>query len=73
MINEETVNRLLCEKIVNETWSKAAHYKKEIIEVLDKNGPDNARDISLLIIAAEAFIQKETLIEAEDVISFASS
>ena len=71
MINDETINRLLCEKIVNQTWSTAANFREEIEQILDKSGPISDRDISLLIIAATAFVQKDTLIELED-LSFSS-
>ncbi len=66
MTKDRDVQRLGCEKIVNESWSKAARYKDKIDEVLKKDRPRTDNDISLLIIAAAAFMQRVTLEEVEN-------
>jgi len=57
--------RLLCEKIINESWSKVERHMDQISEALDKEILTN-KDISLLKMAARAFIQKALLEKADN-------
>ncbi len=66
MTKDRDVQRFRCEKIVKESWSIAKGFKDEIEEVLKKDRPRSSNDISLLIIAAAAFIQKVTLEDVEN-------
>ncbi len=57
---------LQCEKVVNESWSSVKQYKNELIAILEKEEVSNPAEISLLKAAANAFIQKIELEEAEE-------
>ncbi len=74
MTKERDVQRLRCEKLVNESWSKAEEYKDEIQKVLNKGNPTSEEDISLLIIGAAAFMQKVMLngVENEELFGLSS-
>jgi len=55
-----------CEKIVNETWSKAAIHYNDIKKIVEKGGPENEYEQSIMMIAANATLQKMTLDKASD-------
>jgi len=55
-----------CEKIVNETWSKAALYHGKIKAIIEKGGPETEDDHAVMMIAANAACQKMTLDKAND-------
>jgi len=55
-----------CEKIVNETWSKTAIHYDTIKEIVEKGGPENEYEQSIMMIAANAALQKMTLDKAND-------
>lgn len=55
-----------CEKIVNETWSKTALYYDEIKAIIEKGGPENEYEQGIMMIAANATLQKMTLDRASD-------
>ena len=55
-----------CEKIVNETWSKTAIHYDEIKTIVEKGGPENEYEQSIMMIAANATLQKMTLDKAND-------
>lgn len=61
--------RLLCEKEVNESWSKVGKYTKEIFKALDKKEL-NETDLLLIKLAARAFIQKSILENADNTLLF---
>jgi len=63
---QESTFRLFSERVINETWSKAEQYKEEIELILERGTVESDRDISLLLIAANAFIQKVTLSDADN-------
>ncbi len=62
--------RIKCEKVVNESWSVVEEHKDEIKEILEKGGPETDRELSILKIAAEAFLMKISLSRAEDIALF---
>ncbi len=66
MTKDRDVQRLRCEKLVNESWSIAERHKEKIQAVLNKNNPTSPNDISLLVIAAAAFMQKVMLDDVEN-------
>lgn len=55
-----------CEKIVNESWSKIALYYDEIKAIIEKGGPENEYEQDIMMIAANATLQKMTLDKASD-------
>jgi limonene-1,2-epoxide hydrolase len=61
-----TKYRLICEKVVNESWGEVSKFKDEIKGVLEKTGNLTDIDIILLKIAADAFVQKVVLSERMD-------
>jgi len=62
----EDMFSIQCEKIVNETWSKTARYYDEIKSIVAKGGPENEYEQSIMMIAANATLQKMTLDKASD-------
>ena len=61
--------RLLCEKVVNESWSQMEKHTDLISETLEKDILDT-EDIELIKLAARAFVQKATLEKADSVALF---
>jgi len=55
-----------CEKIVNETWSKASRYYDEMKAIMDKGGPENEYEQTIVMIGFNAAVQKMTLDKAQD-------
>ena len=55
-----------CEKIVNETWSKTAIHYDDIKAIVEKGGPENEYEQSIVMIAANATLQKLTFDKAAD-------
>jgi len=70
MTTTEDLNRLKCEKLVNERWSKASTYYDEIKEILDKGEIQDEREESILMIVAHAALSKMTMDRADDKILF---
>ena len=66
----KTVNNdmllLQCGKIVNETWSKASLHYEYIKEIVEKGGPENEQEEAIMMIAANATLQKMTLDRVSD-------
>jgi hypothetical protein len=60
------LQRLLCERILNESWSVVSEHKEEIRVILERGTVESDSDLSLLFAAAEAFIQRTTMIDAEN-------
>lgn len=67
--NRDGRYKLLCEKILNESWSEIAQYTEEIQVALLKDEPDE-RDLLLIKLAARAFLQRSTMEKAESVALF---
>lgn len=65
MTTTEEVSRLKCEKLVNESWSKAWKYLDEIKEILDKGEIQNDHEEAILMIAAHAALSQMTMNKAE--------
>ena len=67
-MEEITENMLFrqCDKIVNETWSKTAIHYDKLKEIVLKGGPENDYEQSIIMIAANATLQKMTLDRASD-------
>ncbi len=61
---------LQCEKIVNESWSKAAIYYDDIKRIVVKGGASTESEESIMMIAANAALQKMTLDKATDKLLF---
>lgn len=55
-----------CEKIVNETWSKAAIHYDVLQQIVDSGGPNTEHEEAIVMIAANATLQKMTLDKALD-------
>lgn len=55
-----------CEKIVNETWSKAAIHYNAIKQIVAQGGPKDELEQTIMMIAANATLQKMTLDKAKD-------
>jgi len=68
MAKTETEDLLLmqCEKIVNETWSKAAMHYDVLQQIIYHGGPTTDNEEAILMIAANAALQKMTLDKALD-------
>lgn len=66
MTTTNEINRLQCEKIVNESWSKARENYDELQEIINNEGPINEKEDIILMIAANAALQKMTLDNAND-------
>ena len=57
---------LQCEKIVNESWSKAAIHHISLKDIIEKGGPSTEKELAIVMIAANAALQKMTLDRAKD-------
>lgn len=68
-INKEERYKLLCEKVLNESWSSVGEYSEEIELILEKEELD-AEDLVLIKMAARAFVQKIMMEKAESVALF---
>ncbi|KKK69948.1 hypothetical protein LCGC14_2928920 [marine sediment metagenome] len=66
---KEGQNRLLCEKILNESWSKVEKYTEEIKAALEK-GKLSEKDLVLIKLAARAFVQRAMMEKADSVALF---
>jgi len=64
---------LQCEKIVNESWSKAANFYDDIKRIVEKGGPNTESEVGIMMIAANAALQKMTLDRATDQLLFGLS
>lgn len=67
--SKEEEYRLLCEKVVNESWSTVGKYTDEIDKALEKDILDE-KDITLLRAAAQAFVQRSILEKIDSVALF---
>ena len=65
-MEKDDMYRLVCERILNESWSNAERYKGEIEKILERGTIESERDVSLLLIASGAFMQRSTLISADN-------
>jgi hypothetical protein len=61
---------LQCEKIVNETWSKAAIHYDDLQAIVLKGGPSTESEEAIIMVAANAALQKMTLDRATDKLLF---
>ena len=57
---------LQCEKIVNKTWSITATHYDAIKRIVEKGSPSNDSEEAIMMIAANATLQKMTLDRAMD-------
>ena len=67
-MSREDAERLLYERILNESWSEVSQYTKEIEEIVDRGTIESENDLPLLLAAAGVFIQRATVIEAENAV-----
>lgn len=70
MIPSDDIHRLRCEKIVNESWSKARDFYYDIEYIIHKGKSENERENAILMIAANAALQQMTLDNVDDEIYF---
>ena len=63
---KETIYGLFCERVINESWSNVERYKKDIEVILERRTIETDTDLSLLLMASNAFLQKVTLSQAEN-------
>lgn len=68
-INKEERHKLLCEKVLNESWSTVGKYTEEILLALGKDHPDK-NDLALIKLAARAFVQRDLVEKAESAALF---
>lgn len=66
MTSTDEMDRLKCERIVNETWAKAREYYEELQEIIERGTIEDGRDEAILLIAANASLQKMTLDQMSD-------
>jgi hypothetical protein len=71
MAGENTDDRykLLCEKVLNESWSAVEQHVEEIEVALEKKELDE-KDLVLIKLAARAFLQRAMLEKAESIALF---
>ena len=55
-----------CEKIVNETWAKTSLHYDQLNKIILNGGPLNEDEEAIIMIAANATLQKMTLDRAKD-------
>jgi len=65
----EEQNRLLCEKVLNESWSKVEKYTNDIRSALEKDELSE-RGLVLIKMAARAFVQKSMMDRADTISIF---
>ena len=63
---EGELGRLMCERILNESWSKVREHREEIEFILEKGKIEGERERALIFAAANAFMQTITLEEIEN-------
>ena len=71
MVSSDDIHRLRCEKIVNESWSKARELYDELENIIHKGKYENEREYTILMIAANAALQQMTLDNVDDEVYFA--
>jgi len=62
---EETY-RLKCEKLMNEAYGQIGDYGEELSSILEKGGPANDRELSILKIASEVISMQLRLSHVQD-------
>ena len=67
--NRDINHKLLCEKVLNESWSAVEKYTEQIQAALEKKDPDE-KDLLFLRLAARAFVQKAMMEKADSVALF---
>jgi hypothetical protein len=69
--NDNTDDRykLLCEKVLNESWSAVEQHVEEIQVALEKKELDE-KDLVLIKLAARAFLQRAMMEKAESIALF---
>ncbi len=67
--SKEDHYKLLCEKVLNESWSSVEQHTEEIQRALEKKEL-NERDLVLIKMAALAFLQKVMIDRADSVSLF---
>lgn len=65
-MSTDEVKRLRCEKVVNETWSKANKYLKELKVITLRGKINNKREEAILLVAANAAVQKMIMDNTEE-------
>ena len=63
---EDDLGRLMCERIVNYSWSKVSRYRDEIESILERGEISSEKERALIFAAANAFMQTITLEEIEN-------
>ena len=63
---EEEINRLKCEKILNENWAKAIENYDELKRIVERGSIANEEEESTVMIVAIAALGKMTMDKAID-------
>lgn len=66
---KEEQNRLMCEKVLNESWSKVEKYTEDI-QIALKKKILTKKDLLLIKLAAYAFVQKISMEKADSIALF---
>jgi hypothetical protein len=68
-MNKEERHKLLCEKVLNESWSSVGKYSEDIQLALEKRNPSKY-DLALIKLAARAFVQRDLMEKADSAALF---
>ena len=66
MTRKELVHKLLCEKLVNESWGGIAVCYDDLEKIFEQGGPHNDKEQAIILLAACVALQKLTLDHAVD-------
>ena len=65
-ISREEEYRLKCEKLMNDAYKNIDIFGEELASILEKGGPENDREISILKIASEVISMQLSLSHVQD-------
>jgi hypothetical protein len=65
-MSRDDAERMFCERILNESWSKVSQHTKAIEKIVERGTIESENDLPLLLAAAGAFLQRDTLDERMD-------
>jgi len=68
-VNKDERYKLLCEKVLNESWSEVSKHTEEIQAALEKSYLEE-EDLLLIKLAARAFLQRALMERADSVALF---
>ncbi len=65
-ISKDEKYRLKCEALMNEAYGTIGKYGEDLTRILEKGGPENEEERSILIIAGEVISMQLDMSQAED-------